>query len=124
MHRPSVRSKEGTVIHMRRTETSAWQHRVPHLWFPLFYASGNSFLPYLEWVSEKSPLHVHSGEIQPEHSGAGLQTVCAASGGRRADLPAELHCVRGKRHPWLSEARRRKHLSVSLREVLEGWLVH
>lgn len=39
---------------------------------------GNSILPYLEWLSKTPPLHLHSGKTQPKHSGAGLQTVCAA----------------------------------------------
>lgn len=70
---------------------------VTHLWLTRLYPLGNSFLPHLEWVSKKPPLHIHSGKIQPEHGGAGLQTVCATGGRRRADLPAQLHRLRGKK---------------------------
>lgn len=58
--------------------------------------TGNSILPHLEWLSKKPPLHLHSGKTQPKHSGTGLQTLCAAGWRRRADLPAQLYCVRGK----------------------------
>lgn len=63
---------------------------------PSPYLLGNSILPYLEWLSEKPPLHLHPGKTQPKHCGAGLQALCATSRRRRPDLPAQLHCVRGK----------------------------
>lgn len=94
--RPVVRIKWGNV---GGADASTWQFSVwwlllalvPPLWLTLFYPLGNSFLPYLEWVSTKPPLHIHSGKIQPEHGGAGVQTLRAAGGRRGADLPAELH---------------------------------
>lgn len=95
---------------------------VPHLWLILLYPLGNSFLPCLEWVSKKPPLHVHSGKIQPKHSGAGLQTLCATGGRRRADLPAKLHCIRGKTLLSVSEIRAENGLQGGERVVYECYL--
>lgn len=69
---------------------------ISYLWLPPPYLPGNSILPHLERLAKKPPLHLHLRKTQPEHSGAGLQTLCEAGGRRRADLPAQLHCVRGK----------------------------
>lgn len=69
---------------------------ISYLWLPSPHLPGNSILPHLEWLTKKPPLHLHPGKTQPEHSGADLQTLCEAGGRRRADLPAQLHCVRGK----------------------------
>lgn len=88
-----MRSDEvNTEKKQRYMETSS----LSYFWLPPSYLPGNSILPHLEWLAKKPPLHLHPGKTQPEHSGAGLQTLCEAGGRRRADLPAQLHRVRGK----------------------------
>lgn len=53
-------------------------------------SSGNSLLPYLEWMSKKFALYLHPGKVQPEHAGVDMQTLHTAGGRRGTDIPTQL----------------------------------
>lgn len=61
-----------------------------------FFFLGDPILPGVEWQSENSSLHLHSGENELSHHRCQLQTVCATGGRRGADLSAQQHAGGGE----------------------------
>lgn len=104
------------MLSQSSTERRLWKitdiYTLPFFFFFFFPAAGDFFLPHLEWVPEEPALHLHAGTIQPQYPGARLQTLCTASRRRRADLPAKLLSIRGKRH-WCGNTEGLKSYSLS-----------